>query len=60
MKIKKIRFMLVAHGFLKLRYDKESSSVLFGLTKSFHNNSILAVQHDAYWESLNSLVDLTK
>ena len=31
--IKKVLFMLVAHGLLKLCYDKESNDVLFSLAK---------------------------
>ena len=52
---------LVAHGLLKLRYDKEESNeVLFSLAKSYHDASILAIQYNPYWEAMNTLVDLTK
>ena len=57
-KIKKIIFMLVAHGLLKLHYKNESNDVIFQLTKSTHNETVLAVQHDPYWTSMNSYVDL--
>ena len=58
--IKKVLFMLVAHGFLKLRFDEETNGVVFSLTKLFHNESILALQLDEYWEAMNTLVDFTK
>ena len=55
--IKKVIFMLLAHGILKLRLDHESKQVHFFLAKSFHNESILALQYDPYWSQMNSLVD---
>ena len=57
---KKAIFMLVAHGFLKLRFDEETNGVVFSLAKLFHNESILALQYDAYWEAMNTLVDFRK
>ena len=59
-KIKKVLFMLVAHGILKLRYDNETNNIQFSLVKSSQNSSILAIQDDSYWEAMNTLVDLTK
>ena len=58
--IKIVIFMLVAHGFLKLRFDEETNGVVFSLAKLFHNESILALQYDAYWEAMNTLVDFRK
>ena len=58
--IKKVLFMLVGHGILKLRYNKEMNNIQFSLAKSNNNSSILAIQDDAYWEAMNTLVDLTK
>ena len=57
-KIKKIPFMLVAHGIIKLHFDNEPKQVLFFLAKSFHDESILALQYDPYWNNMNSPVDL--
>ena len=42
--IKKVLFMLIGHGILKMQYDKDSNDVLFSLAKSHHNDSVLAVQ----------------
>ena len=58
--IKKVLFMLIAHGLLKIQYDKESNDVLFSLAKSYHDASVLAIQYNPYWEAMNTLVDLTK
>ena len=52
--IKKILFILVAHGILKLRYDKNGNEVLFQLAKLFHNDTVLALQYDPYWINMNS------
>ena len=59
-KIKKVLFLLVAHGILKLHYETSSKLVIFRLAKSFHNTSVLALQHDPYWAAMESLVDLNK
>ena len=58
--IKKVLVMLAAHGFLDLRFDKETNGVVFSLAKLFHNEFILALQLDEYWEAMNTLVDFTK
>ena len=58
--IKKVIFLLVAHGILSLRFDGNSKKVQFRLAKSFHDDSVLALQHDQNWISINSLVNLNK
>ena len=58
--IKKVVFLLVAHGILSLRFDANSKKVQFRLAKLFHDNSVLALQHDPYWTSMNTLVSLNK
>ena len=56
--IKKIIFMLVAHTLLQLHYNNESNDVIFQIAKSNHNETVLALQHDPYWNSMNSYIDL--
>ena len=46
--IKKVLFLLVAHGILKLHYQTSSKLVMLRLAKSFHDTSVLALQHDPY------------
>ena len=58
--IKKVLFLLVAHGILKLHYERSSKLVIFRLAKSFHDTSVLALQHDPYWIAMEALVDLNK
>ena len=38
----------------------KTTVVQFRLAKSFHDQSVLALQHDPYWIAMNSLVDLNK
>ena len=58
--VTKVLFMLIAHGLLKIWYDKESNDILFSLAKSYCHASVLAIQYNPYWEAMNTLVDLTK
>ena len=58
--IKKLIFLLVAHQILSLRFEENTKKVQFRLAKSFHDQSVLALQHDPYWIAMNSLVDLNK
>ena len=59
-KIKKFIFLLLAHGILSLRFESSSKKVQFRLAKSYHDDSVLALQHDPYWVAMNSLVNLDK
>ena len=61
-KIKKVLFMLIAHGLLKICYDEDSNDVLFSLAKSYHDALVLTIRYNLYWEAMNTLelVDLTK
>ena len=56
--IKNVLFMLVAHGILKLQFDENGNEVTFQLAKSFHNDTVLALQYDPYWVNMSSYVDL--
>ena len=57
-KIKKLLFMLVAHGLLKLHCGDDNNGVVFQVTKSSHNDTVLALQHNQYWIDMNLYVDL--
>ena len=51
--------MLVAHGILQLHYSDDTNDVIFQIAKSSHDETILVLQYDPYWISMNSYVDLT-
>ena len=57
--IKKILFMLVAHGILQLHYSDDTNDVIFQIAKSSHDETILVLQYDPYWISMNTYVNLT-
>ena len=50
--------MLVIHVILKLQFDENDNEVAFQLAKSFHNDTVLALQYDPYWVNMSSYVDL--
>ena len=56
--IKKILFMLVAHGMLILHFEPNMKEVVFRLAKASHNASVFAIQYHPYWVAMKSLVDL--
>ena len=56
--IKKILFMLVAHGMLILHFEPNMKEVIFRLAKASHNASVLAIQYHPYWVAMKTLVDL--
>ena len=51
--------MLVTHGILELHYRDDTNDVIFHIAKSSHDDTVLALQYDPYWISMNSYVDLT-
>ena len=56
--IKKILFMLVAHGMLKLYFESDTKEVIFRLAKASHNASVLAIQYHTCWVAMKTLVDI--
>ena len=57
--IKKILFMLVAHGMLTLQFEPNMREVIFRLAKASHNASVLAIQYHPYWVAMKTLVDVS-
>ena len=46
--IKKVLFLLIAHGILALQFDNDSKHMLFKVAKPFHDDSVLALQYYPY------------
>ena len=56
--VKKILFMLVAHSLLRLHYDQDDKKVVFQIGQSKFNETLLAIQCNELWQSLNGLVNI--
>ena len=55
---KKLLYMLVAHGLLKLHCGDDNNDIVFQVAKSSHDDTVLALQHDQYWINMNLYADL--